>query len=267
MRKIVLLLVLAGSVHLGYHQTGYAQDALPEMSTDRPDQTESSSVVTPGTVQIETGVVFEQDSEGEGASKVKTTVLSYPTTLVRIGLLKSMELRLVGSLASQTVKPEQGEEISASGVSEVEIGTKLYIAEEDGILPEIALNLHMALPIGDDAFRIPSAAPHFRFLFSHTLSDMFGIGYNIGGEWDGATPAGSLVYTLSLAAGLTDELGCFAEVFGSKPSEQDVNMAFDAGVTYLLSPNFQLDASFGVPLTDDAPVTFVSAGVSLRLPR
>jgi len=54
-----------------------------ELVTDRPDQTESSVVVSPGYVQIETGWSLSRHQEGG----VHTNTHAFPGTLFRIGAL------------------------------------------------------------------------------------------------------------------------------------------------------------------------------------
>ena len=67
-----------------------AQDKAPELITDRPDQTESSSVVPLKSLQIETGFVLENDETDNTRQKS----FAYNTTLLRYGLFDNMELRL-----------------------------------------------------------------------------------------------------------------------------------------------------------------------------
>ena len=57
--------------------------------TDRPDQTESSSTIEAGSIQIETGVLLEETSSSSQKS------LYAPSTLFRIGLTDKIEFRIV----------------------------------------------------------------------------------------------------------------------------------------------------------------------------
>src|SRR4051812_11170810 len=69
--------------------TGISQE-IPEIETDRPDQTECSSVIPFKTIQVETGIVREID---RGSANTKN--LYFPTTLIRIGTFHRAELRIV----------------------------------------------------------------------------------------------------------------------------------------------------------------------------
>jgi hypothetical protein len=59
--------------------------------TDRPDQTESSSVVPVHFLQIETGFIMKNDKMDSLIRKSFT----YNTVLLHYGILENMELRLV----------------------------------------------------------------------------------------------------------------------------------------------------------------------------
>ena len=62
----------------------------PELITDRPDKTESAVTVPPGYVQLETDWTFTREDEGG----VRLGTHDVPGTLVRIGLVRWMELRI-----------------------------------------------------------------------------------------------------------------------------------------------------------------------------
>ena len=68
-----------------------------EIITDRPDQTESSSTIQKGNLQIESGLLLE--FLGEDISPSERTILA-PTTLIRYGLLDFAELRIVSQIES-----------------------------------------------------------------------------------------------------------------------------------------------------------------------
>ena len=73
--------------------TGFAGEktlSKPELVTDRPDQTESSVVVPPGYVQLETGWTFSHNK----ADGIRNETHEFPGTLLRIGVLDRVEFRL-----------------------------------------------------------------------------------------------------------------------------------------------------------------------------
>jgi hypothetical protein len=120
-----------------------AQDERPELVTDRPDQTESSVVVPRKSLQIETGISLTND-EAEGA---ESRTISLASTLLRYGLFENAELRVGVNYDLLRVSQAIGD-TSLQGFTPVDIGTKVYISEEDGFLPELALIASLTMPYG-----------------------------------------------------------------------------------------------------------------------
>ena len=261
----LILISCPAAVLLWFSSAATGQDVTgaPEFITDRPDQTESSAVVPRGYFQIETGVTYSD----EGSA---SRTLEYPGTLIRIGLMKRLELRLG---TQGFVSELEGNETTGYGDSE--IGTKLYLWQERGWRPEAALLTSVSIPTGNSAFSTRHADPSFRFLFSHSLTETVSLAYNVGAAWETvATSSGSATlsdveYTLAAGFALTDRLGAFAELFGDTPlsSGDGTALSVDGGFTYLLRPNIQFDVALGAGITDEAPDWFLTAGVSFRLPR
>ena len=249
-----------------FTQSLYSQETA-ELVTDRPDQTESATIVPPGSLQVETGITFTSDTRGLDPGIDKQQSLALGTTLIRVGLLKNLELRLIGQHSqSQTFLRNLNDSESESGVSDIAIGGKFGVTEEDGMIPEIALNLHMGLPIGGDNFRPTVAVPDFRLLLAKTLTEDLSLGLNLGAEYSGDQPDGTFVYTLSLAMGLSEKLGAYIETYGDMPSAQKLNVLVDGGFTYLVAPLVQLDLEAGYSLSERTDLDyFIAGGISFRL--
>ena len=233
-----------------------------ELITDRPDATESSSTVAPGYVQYEIGWTHFEDEDKDGLGARGD---SFPETLLRIGLVEDLELRL-GYTGYNWVHQEQavGGSKSRDFSGEPEIGFKVRLAEEEGAMPEIALMSHLEVP----AFSSKSAEPSYRFAFSHTLSEDLSLVYNLGQAFD--TDGGDLFqYTAALGLGLSEKWGVFAEFFGDIPTgndSADPANTFGGGLTYLWRENVQLDVLAGVGLSESADDWFIGTGISFRLP-
>jgi hypothetical protein len=102
---------------------GRGQDHMPELITDRPDQTESSITVPLKHLQIETGFVMK----GDDSERIKQTSYAYNTTLIRYGLLKNMEIRLVLEYLGGRTKSKEVDTTSS------QIG---FFVESYGSVPE-----------------------------------------------------------------------------------------------------------------------------------
>ncbi|MFQ6616868.1 MAG: transporter [Fidelibacterota bacterium] len=242
-----------------------AQVILPGLVTDRPDQTESALVVSPGWVQIETGVLWETDESGEGDVQTRVQTLRYPTTLVRIGLLDAVELRLTGQFERETT-PSDGQDPRTPGFTGMGLGGKLRLTgpARAGWIPETAIIAHLELTSDGEGAGGGGWSPRLILAMGRDLSDRFELGWNLGGEWESGGSGGSILYTLALGVDLGRGRAGFAEVFGTAPEGSGAALQFDLGFTNLLTQHLQLDGSGGLALAGEAAHWFLSAGLSYR---
>ena len=259
--QIVLLLTI--SMFIG---NMVQAENIPELVTDRPDQANSPVTVLPRVLQVETGILYTEEYEGDERSRT----LAVPQTLIRTGLSDRIELRLsFDGYLSEDVEDNDGLGDSA-------IGFKINVLKESGILPEIGFLARLTLPTGENALSSEREDPAFQFLFSNTVTERITIGYNLGMAWKtvedesggGRDTLSSFQYAVSVGFGITDHLGSFAESFGNVPMSAKGNPShsFDIGFTYKVQRNIQLDASYGIGISDDADDWFAGAGISLRTP-
>ncbi|RDK88392.1 transporter [Marinirhabdus gelatinilytica] len=237
---------------------------VPEpMVTDRPDATEAPLTVPKGFLQVETGGFYTSFEE----NGFKTETYGYNTTLLRYGILDNFELRL-GWNFEETRFSFNGQESPdvLSGFSPLLAGMKVEIADEDGWKPQIGLIGHLFLPFtaGSD-YRPETTGADFRFSLSNTLSEKSSLSYNIGAQWGNDSPEIAYIYTVAYGYAVTDTFGLYAEIYGDFPEDSRANHLWDAGLTYLLKPNPQLDATVGSSFTEGQDI-LLSAGVSFRVP-
>ena len=239
--------------------------------TDRPDQTESSSTVDVQAIQFEIGYTHSVHDDTDNVRSDST-----PETLIRYGLIENLELRLAWD-GYQWQKTTAGNSTTRiDGSSDMAVGLKYRLNEEQGWIPETAVLTHLSVPTGKAGLSSEQVDPDLRFAFSHTLNESLSFGYNLGTAWKtGEDASGNItqrnqfIYTAALGMGLTDQLGAFIEFYGEVPTQSNSTgpaNSFDGGVTYLLSDDLQLDVSSGFGLSDAAADWFVSAGFSFRLP-
>jgi hypothetical protein len=242
-----------------------AEEAV-EMVTDRPDQTESPSIVPPGHVQVETGGLFVNEEFSERGIDFDIETLSLAATLVRIGISPTLEFRIGGEFTQETFTYNRFVRRN-SGLSGIATGAKIKLTEEKGWLPESAFIVELDLPVGHEEFRPSEVQPAMRFAAAHTISDAISLGYNIGGAWDLDTRNAALLYTASLGVSFAEKWGMFYELFGDFNSDAKNRHSFDLGGTYLLHTNVQLDAAVGYGLNDAADDWFLLTGITFRLPQ
>lgn len=242
-----------------------AQENPPELITDRPDQTESSAIVPLKSLQLETGFVMENSK----SDIVDFRSFAYNTTLLRFGLLKNFELRLgLAYLEDRFEFDDVNSNFSVSGFSPLSTGFKIKITEEKAWVPEVAFLGGLVLPFtASKDFKPDYTAGNLRFAFSHSLSDRLSLGYNLGAEWDGFTAIPGYFYSIAVGITITNKAAVFLESYGLIHEEGDAEHLVDAGFTFLVLPNLQLDLSGGLGLNEYAPDNFISMGFSYRLPQ
>ena len=247
---LLVLVMLAG--------TAVASAQSPDMVTDRPDQTESATVVPRGLIQVETGYQFARDDGVDG--------YAVPGTLVRIGLAARTELRIghAGIVGGD----------GRHGAGDSELGAKINLIEHaDGWRPELALLSSLSLPTGAHGFSSDGADPSFLVAFAHEIAPRLSVGYNVGAAWESSPDQPDrdafIVYSLALGVGLTDRLGAFFEVFGDRQVTGTIaaGTSVDGGLTFLLTDIVQLDIYVGRGLRGPTDDLFAGTGLSFRLPR
>ena len=84
------------------------------------------------------------------------------------------------------------------GLLPVQVGCKIALWDEKGLLPKTSLIFHVApSKVGSKKFHTDKWAPNFRFSMQHSLSGNIGLGYNLGAEWDGFSNTPFWIYTIA----------------------------------------------------------------------
>ena len=224
------------------------------IETDRPDQTETASVVPKGYFQMENGFSITDTEPG--------FIYTHPSTLVRVGVSEYFEVRVQAEYINIQLDPNP----KVDGLLPIQVGFKSKLLEQKGIIPKTSFIGHISLPgLASKQFQETYFAPSMRLAFLHNLN-RFAVSYNLGAEWDGETPRPDFTYTLSLGAGLIDALSIYAEIYGRVPQqlEDDHELRTDAGFTYLISDDVLVDISGGIGITDNAPEKYIAVGLSYR---
>lgn len=252
------------------------ENQLRDLTTDRPDITESPFTIDAGHVQFETNV-FGYSRSRPDASGIVSRSFEYLTTNIRVGITNSTELAVV-------VAPYSVVKVRSSNPTDI-----MRFAGPGGVDFRLKVNLW-----GNDDFEKPGATALALMPFitiptdrnngiSPTgveggliiplgikLSEKFTLGVNSGfhivrnedapgthTEWLGSA---------SLSYEWTDKLSTYYEVagrLGTKDPRGDIGI-LGTGFTYKLAKNVQLDAgvNFGITKAADRINPFV--GVSAR---
>lgn len=229
--------------------------AQTKIDTDRPDQTESAVLVPKKYFQGEVG--FNREN-----LQKDTHNIVHPTFLLKYGLSKRFEFRLEGELSTQYLNQDDK---GTTALQPIEIGTKISLFEEKGWRPKTSLIFHMGLPfVASDPDWSRELFPSFRFTLQNTLSEKFGLGYNVGSEWNGYENKAIWLYTFSPNFSFGKRWYSYVEIFGFR--EDGWQHAVDGGLAYYISNDVKLDLSGGVGLKDNPLRNYIAVGLSFRVP-
>lgn len=261
--RFVLFMLLFIPLSLSAQSSG-SDEAKPPgvIVAERPDQTNSPELVPEGYLQWETGFVRELDRTGE----TKTINYLYNTSLIRYGVLTDFELRLQVEYAGQRIE-NHGEGPLVQGLNPVVVGTKVFICDQQGDVPQTSFSVSLTLPyFGSAQFKPRRVAPSLYFLFENEFSERLSLGYNVGIKWDGIAPGATGVVTASLGVSVSRRVSAFVEGYLFAAEKTDPDQRADCGLSYLVANNFVVDVSGGWGVNDKAPDSFISFGLSWRLP-
>jgi hypothetical protein len=202
--------------------------------TDRPDIAEGSRVVDRGAVQLEQGVALD----GPGST------VSFPS-LTRVGVGHDLEVRL------ETPVLAIGD--GGAAFDGVAVGGKWHAYDTDGG-PSVGVLVHAEFD-GDFGF-----APVAKVACDLDLPAGLELGLNVGGTVAGGGVGG--LWAVAVGRPLTDVFRVYVEASGAVASGVAVT-DFDAGASYLVNDDVQLDLSGLYGLAGNYGA---GAGVSVRWP-
>jgi hypothetical protein len=230
--------------------------------TDRPDFTESSSVVGSGVLQLESGITYSSFQNG-------TDVTTIPEILARWGVAKKLELRFL----LPTYSRESGGGGNASGFLSSGVGFKYELAQGggSGFLGgmEAAVIAATTIPTGTSDLASSKWQPSAALAASWEFAPNVGIGTNLGV----ARPADddnrytTVWASVAVGVGLNKATSVFFELYGfNREEDRGPNTAtFQTGLVYLFNNDLQADVRVARRLTDRGVDCLAGAGISWRL--
>lgn len=238
----------------------FAQDNEP-LVTDRPDATESAVTVGDGTLQVESGFVYEQF---ESSSRNYTeTNFHIATTLFRYGIGEDFELRLHGKIQSRIIELFDKSKVYY-GLNNVSIGMKYQFYESSNAGTNGAVLASVILPVGNFEFSSSSIDPALLVALSQDISEHFSISTNFGGIYQNDDNEFVYLYSLALGIGITEKIGGFIELFGGIRNSISPEHILDGGFTYLVNNDIQFDLSAGTRIFFEDTSWFINSGISIR---
>ena len=236
---------------------------LRELTTDRPDATESPFTVDAGHVQLEMDALSYTRNRLDG---VRTTEWVYAPFNLRYGLTPMLEAGIfVVPHLRVTEQDRQGPKQTFRGVGDTTLRMKVNLRGNDGGATAFGLMADLKLPTAADGLGNDRT--------EGALS--FPIAYEVGAGWEGAamtaiefvhTGSGRRAVwanTITFARDIAPDVGGFLELTSATGDGGHV-ATFNFGVTRPLDPRTQLDCGVNIGLTRNAPDLTVFAGLSRK---
>jgi hypothetical protein len=240
--------------------------SLREMSTDRPDKTESAYTVDAGRFQIETDLVAYTHDKEAGSTTRAIDVL--PINL-KVGLTHDTDLQVVYGAFSSTRTSGNGATETESGFGDVAIRLKHNLWGNDGGRTAFALMPFVKIPANTLASLNDDVEGGLIAPLAIDLGHGVGLGLMteidiLKSDMGGYDP--SFVNSATVSFELTERMGVYVEAFveRSTASGADTVVTIDGGVTFAVTENLQLDAGANVGVTDAADDLNVFVGLSQR---
>ena len=202
-----------------------------ELSTDRPDQTESPYTVDAGHWQIELDFATYTLDRDAG---VRTETWNVAPVNVKLGLTNTTDLQVMFDSYSRESVRTGGATATTKDWGDLTLRLKHNLWGNDGGDTALALMPFVKIPL-----------------------DTGDTGNDLHAEW---------VNTVTFSHDLTSRLGGYVEFVSVHSAESGADWVaqFDAGLTYAVSDDIQLDGGCNFGLTRSAPDVQPFLGVSLR---
>jgi hypothetical protein len=248
------------------------KEKMRELSTDRPDKTESPYTVDAGHFQLEADLyIATRDEESYGGITEKSSDSSFFVTNFKIGLTNSMDLQIIAAPVNNTESSRAGERtIKKSGFGDTLLRLKWnFLGNDDGAL---SLGLMPFVKLATNTNGLGNNEIEGGLLVPGLLNlpDDWSLGFmlqfNRMKNEDKAGFRTDLISTITLGHDIVGDLAAYGEFFSQSTQQSGVPWiaTFDFGFTYGLTEDIQLDlgGNFGLTAAADDLQTFL--GISAR---
>jgi len=241
---------------------------LRELTTDRPDKTESPYTVDAGHYQIELDLLnYTQDCTDQ---TVQTLAIA-PINL-KVGLFNNVDLQFIAE--TYTIQRTSGHDPQAhetiSGFADVLIRCKTNFWGNDGGTTAGGMMPFLKLPTGATELGNGAVEGGIIFPLAITLPQEWSMGLMTEADHlrnsDSSNYHQEFINSITFGHGIIGLLAGYLEFFSSISSERDVEWigTVDFGLTYKLRSNVQLDAGVNIGVTRAADDLNSFVGLSVR---
>lgn len=281
MRYARTAVIMASATMLGMGATAAAADSkshytlfnptpdsqLRDMSTDRPDATESPYTVDAGRIQVEMDLVGYTYDRRDGITTRAFDIMPFN---LKIGLTNTADLQLVYDAYSRVRTSGGGITDKETGFGDLTIRLKQNIWGNDGGKTAFAIMPFVKIPTNNIDGLNNDVEGGIIVPLAIDLGGGVGLGLmtevDILRTEDGRDYEPTFVNSAALGFELTDKWGMYVEAFVERSAEAGAEtvVTLNGGFTYAVNENLQLDAGANVGVTDAADDLKVFVGLSRR---
>ncbi|QTD37481.1 transporter [Polaribacter batillariae] len=203
------------------------------LSSDRPGQALSSSVVGKNVFQIQAGIDY-----------FESTSNFYPSSYFRYGLSERFEFN-TGIIFSGNKFADDLESLT--------IGARYVL--NSNLEAHLKSSLQFSYDVG-----ATNKNSQLTYILGSSFSEKLSYTVNLGINFDNDFGVNNGIYIFNFSYAFNDKTGVFLEPFGTF-LKNSFQFNLDAGVYYLVNNNFQLDFLIG-----ESDGFFTGAGITWRIP-
>jgi len=249
-----------------FHPT--PREQMREMSTDRPDQTESPYTVDAGHLQWEIDLVNYTYDRANG---ITTEALAIAPINFKLGLLNNVDVQfVVDSYVCEKTKTALFPSTKAQGTGDLQTRLKVNLWGNDGGETAFGVMPFVKWPTASSALSNGKVEGGVILPLSISLGDRFGLGLMTEVDFlrdlFGGGRHMDFVNSITLSCDVTERLGAYVEFFSAVSEELGSEWVgqFDLGATLGLTADVQLDAGINIGITESAPDWQPFVGLSVR---
>ena len=228
-----------------------------EMSTDRPDKTESAYTVDAGHFQIEMDLATYSYRNDAGT---KTRVTNIAPFNLKVGLLNHVDLQLVfeNYLNVRERNSASGESQKQEGIGDLTSRLKVNLWGDDGGDSALAVMPFVKFPTNSNGLGNDSYEGGVIFPLTLKLRESWALGVmteiDVVRDDDDSGNHADFVNSASLSHDFDAAIGAYLEFYSLVSSEDSSDWVgtVDSGITYGVNEDLQLDCGINVGVTSAA---------------
>jgi hypothetical protein len=249
------------------------RDRMREMSTDRPDKTESAFTVDAGHFQIEADILsYSYDRHNSEYTDTRVETVSIAPMNLKVGLCNNVDFQLViETYTSIRVHDlETGVVQKDRGFGDITPRLKWNVWGNDGGATALALMPFVKLPTNQDDLGNNSVEGGLIVPFAAQLPYDWNLGmiteFDLNRDSVGSGHHAEFVNTITFGHEIVNKLAGYVEFFSLVSAEtgSDWVGTVDIGFTYALSDDIRLDGGVNIGITRSADDINPFIGISWR---